>query len=56
MKEFKFIVLEFNLVGSTSRRIIVKAKTLEAAHKKMYRLKGNRDWSWELEVKINEMP
>ena len=51
MKEFKFKVLEYSLVGSTFRHVIVKAKTLEAAHKKMLRMQGNRDWSWELATK-----
>jgi hypothetical protein len=48
VKTFKFKVLEFSLIGSTNRVIEVKAKTIEAAHKKMYRLQGNREWSWEL--------
>ncbi len=48
MKDFKFKVLEFSLMGSTNRVIVVKAKTIEAAHKKMYKLQGNRDWSFEL--------
>lgn len=48
MKEFKFRVLEYGLVGSTYRMVNVKARTLEAAHKKMQSLCGNRDWTWEL--------
>lgn len=46
MKKFTFDVCEYTLVGVLSYPKIIEAKDIKAAHKKMDRLRGNRDMSW----------
>lgn len=50
MKNFTFTVVEYSLIGRMSYPKTIKARTLQAAHKKMQKICGNRDWSWELVV------
>lgn len=44
MKVFTVTVQVFTLVGSETRELKIKAKTLESAHKKVATVMGNRDF------------
>lgn len=44
MKTFKVLVTVYSLVGPEKREIVVKARTMVAAEKKVIRLMGNRDY------------